>query len=217
MSEEKVGLPVFYGLKAGMTRVFDDNGNHVPVTVIKLVSNKISQVKTIDKDGYESYQIAYYQKREKLLNKPKLNHLKKGNIKEAFARLSEVRISDVDGANLGKELSLEQFPADTFIDVTGVTKGKGFQGVIKRYNFSGGPETHGSHFHRVPGSVGNRATPGKIFAGKKMPGHMGDKQQTVQNLKVFAVNEEKGFMLIKGSVPGSKNSFVRVAKAIKKN
>ena len=217
MSEEKVGLPVFYGVKSGMTRVFDDNGNHVPVTVIKLISNKISQVKTNDNDGYEAYQVAYYEKREKLISKPALSHLKKANIKEAYARLSEIRTEGVDANNVGKELSLEHFPAETFVDITGVTKGKGFQGVIKRYNFSGGPATHGSHLHRSTGSIGNRATPGKVFAGKKMPGHMGSKQQTVQNLKVFSVNEDKGFLLIKGSIPGAKNSFVRIAKSVKKN
>jgi large subunit ribosomal protein L3 len=217
MSEEnKVSLPAFYGQKAGMTRIFDTVGNSVPVTVIKLVSNHITQVKTLDKDGYESYQVAYYEKREKLITKPTQGHLKKSNVDKNFCRFAEIKSTEISEENLGKEVSYEAFPAETFIDVTGTSKGKGFQGVMKRYNFQGGPAAHGSHFHRTTGSIGNRATPGRVFAEKKMPGHMGDKTKTVQNLKVVELNLEQGYMLIKGSVPGSKNGFVRIAKALKK-
>lgn len=211
-----IALNSFYGLKSGMTRIFDDNGNHVPVTVIKLVPNYISQVKTPEKDGYSAYQVAFYQKREKLISKPKQGHLAKANLDKTFARLSEFRVNEVDASNQGKELDLTNFEKDTYIDVTGTSKGKGFAGVIKRYGFQGGPATHGSHFHRSPGSIGNRATPGRVFKQKKMPGHMGDKTRTVQNLKVVELNTNQGYLLVKGSVPGSKNSFVRISKAVKK-
>lgn len=216
MSETKVSLPAFYGQKAGMTRIFDAEGNHVPVTVVKLIPNVISQVKTTEKDGYTAYQLAYGEKREKLVTKPLKGHLTKANINKTFSKFAELRSTEVDAEALGKEVSLEGFTKDTFVDVTGVSKGKGFAGVMKRYNFQGGPAAHGSKFHRTTGSIGNRATPGRVFAQKKMPGHMGVEKKTVQNLKVVEVNEEQGYMLIKGSLPGSKNGFVRIAKALKK-
>lgn len=212
----KVALNEFYGQKVGMTRIFDNNGKHVPVTVVKLIPNVVTQVKTDAKEGYNSYQVGYGVKREKLINKPKKGHLKKAGTSENLNRFFEIRANDVDANNLGKEVDLSEFTPDTFIDVTSVTKGKGFQGVMKRYNFSGGPATHGSHFHRTTGSIGNRATPGRVFKLKKMPGHMGDKQRTIQNLKVVELNMAEGYMLVKGSVPGHKNSFVKIKKAIKK-
>ena len=217
MSENNtIDLSTFYGVKAGMTRIFDSKGNHVPVTVVKLIPNLISQVKTKVKDGYLAYQVAYYEKRESLVNKPKKGHLKKAAIEKAFARFAEIRVDEVNEESIGKEVSLGQFEPASYIDVTGTTKGKGFQGVMKRYNFQGGPAAHGSHFHRTTGSIGNRATPGKVFKGKKMPGHMGDKSKTIQNVLIQEINFEKGYMLLKGSVPGSKNGFVRITKAVKK-
>ncbi|MAZ49143.1 MAG: 50S ribosomal protein L3 [Halobacteriovoraceae bacterium] len=217
MSEEnKVSLHTFYGQKAGMTRIFDDSGKHVPVTVIKLIPNVISQVKTQEKDGYEAYQIAFQEKREKLVNKPKKGHLAKAGVDKAFNRFSEVKTPEVNPENLGKEISLTDFPAQTWIDVTGISKGKGFSGVIKRHNFSGGPMAHGSKFHRTTGSIGNRATPGRVFKLKKMPGHMGVQTKTIQNLQVVELNQEQGYLLVKGSVPGSKDGFVKITKALKK-
>lgn len=212
-----VNLPAFYGVKAGMTRIFDESGSNVPVTVIKLIPNFISQVKTKEKDGYEAYQIAYGEKREKLLTKPTKGKLSKAKIEKNLTRFAEVKVADsVSEENLGKEISLEGFAKDTFVDVAGVSKGKGFQGVIKKFGFAGGPATHGSHFHRGPGSIGNRATPGKVWKNKKMPGHLGAKQVTNQNLKVVELNKEEGYLLVKGSIPGSKNGFVKISKAIKK-
>jgi len=211
-----VSLSAFYGVKAGMTRIFDEAGNHVPVTVIKLVPNIVTQVKTLDKDGYEAYQVGYYTKREKLVSKPAKGHLKKANVEANLTRFAEVKAATVDAANLGKEVSLEEFTVSSFVDVTGVSKGKGFQGVMKRHNFAGGPAAHGSHFHRHGGSIGNRATPGRVFKNKKMPGQMGSKVNTIQNIQVVEVNAEKGYLLLKGSVPGSKNGFVRIATALKK-
>jgi len=216
MSDSKVSLPAFYGVKAGMTRIFDQNGNHVPVTVVKLIPNVISQVKTAEKDGYSAYQVAYNQKRESLVTEPAKGHLKKAQIEKTFSELAEIKMQDVLAENLGKEASLDQFDVNTYVDVTAPSKGKGFAGVMKRWNFQGGPAAHGSHFHRRPGSIGCRATPARVFANKKMPGHLGVETSTVQNVQVVEVNLEAGYMLLKGSVPGPKNGFVKVTKAVKK-
>jgi len=216
MSDSKVSLPAFYGIKAGMTRIFDQNGNHVPVTVVKLIPNVISQVKTAEKDGYTSYQVAYNEKRDSLVTAPAKGHLKKANIEKTFSEFSEIKMAEVSADALGKEASLDAFPAATFVDVTGDSKGKGFSGVMKRYNFQGGPASHGSHFHRRPGSIGCRATPARVFANKKMPGQLGVETSTVQNIQVVEVNLEAGYMLLKGSIPGAKNGFVKIAKAVKK-
>ena len=211
----KVDLPTFYGTKIGMTRIFDDAGNHVPVTVIKLESNIISQVKTKDKDGYEAYQLAYGEKRAKLISKPAKGHLAKAKIEQSFSHFAEVRIENVTESVIGQEVSYNLFTETTAVDVTAISKGKGFQGVMKRYHFAGGPAAHGSHFHRKPGAIGNRATPARVFPEKKMPGHMGVVRITMQNLKVVQVNLDKGYMLIRGNVPGPKNGFVRISKARK--
>ena len=216
MSDAKVSLPAFYGIKAGMTRIFDQNGNHVPVTVVKLIPNVISQVKTAEKDGYTAYQVAFNEKRESLLTAPAKGHLKKASIEKSLSELAEIKVTEVSSDALGKEASLDEFPVSTYVDVTGESKGKGFAGVMKRWNFQGGPAAHGSHFHRRPGSIGCRATPARVFANKKLPGHLGVETSTVQNIQVVEVNLEAGYMLLKGSIPGSKNGFVRVAKAVKK-
>lgn len=213
---EKVALNAFFGVKAGMTRIFDAEGNHVPVTVIKLVNNFVTQVKTKEKDGYEAYQVGYGEKRENLLNKATKGHLAKSKVDANVTKFAELRTTGVNTELLGKQLSLESFPAKTFVDVTSVSKGKGFAGVMKRYNFAGGPAAHGSMFHRRPGSSGNRCTPARVFKNKKMPGQMGSEKVTIQNLQVVEVNEEKGYLLIKGSVPGSKSGFVKISKSVKK-
>lgn len=217
MAEEaKINLPAFFGQKAGMTRIFDNEGKSVPVTVIKLVPNYISQVKTTDKEGYTAYQVGFYEKREKLVTKAKKGHLKKAGIDKSFCRFAEVKVGEVNQEFLGKEITLENFEGETYVDVTGTSKGKGFQGVIKRYGFKGGPAAHGSKFHRAPGSIGNSNTPGRVFKQKKMPGQMGNKKRTTQNLKVVEINPAEGYMLVKGSIPGAKNSFVKVTKSVKK-
>jgi large subunit ribosomal protein L3 len=216
MSEAKVSLPSIIGVKAGMTRIFDEAGKHVPVTVVKLIPNFISQVKTQETDGYTAYQVAYGEKREKLVTTPIKGHLKKAGISKQLTKFVELRSDDVSAENVGKEVSLDQFTPSTWVDVTGTSKGKGFQGVIKRHNFQGGPGAHGSTFHRTTGSIGQRATPARVFPQKKMPGHMGVDTKTIQNLQVVEVNVEQGYMLIKGSIPGAKNGFVKIAKALKK-
>ncbi len=216
MSEQKVSIDSFYGVKSGMTRIFDENGNHVPVTVIKLIPNVITQVKTNETDGYSAYQLGYGEKREKLIISPIKGHLKKANIALNLSKFSEVKAENAQVENLGKQIAIDSFTAGTYIDVTAESKGKGFAGVQKRYNFAGGPASHGSHFHRRVGSIGNRATPGRVFKNKKMPGHMGVEVVTLQNLKVVEVNQEKGYLLVKGSIPGGKEGFVKISKALKK-
>ncbi|RPJ70702.1 MAG: 50S ribosomal protein L3 [Alphaproteobacteria bacterium] len=216
MSDSKIALSAVFGVKAGMTRVFDENGNHVPVTVIKIIPNLITQVKTTDKDGYNAYQVGYGEKREALLNKPNKGILAKAGVSQNVTHFSEIKSDSVEASNLGKEVDFETFGPGTYVDVTGESKGKGFAGVMKRYNFRGGPASHGSHFHRRVGSIGNRATPGRVFRGKKMPGHMGVDQKTVQNMVVFEINLAKGYLLLRGSVPGGKEGFIKISKAIKK-
>jgi large subunit ribosomal protein L3 len=216
MSEQKVSIDAFYGVKSGMTRIFDENGNHVPVTVIKLIPNVITQIKTKETDGYSAYQLGYGEKREKLIISPMKGHLKKANITHNLSKFSEVKSEKVQAEDLGKLIAVDSFAAGTYVDVTAESKGKGFAGVQKRYNFAGGPASHGSHFHRRVGSIGNRATPGRVFKNKKMPGHMGAEVVTLQNLKVVEVNQDKGYLLIKGSIPGGKEGFVKISKALKK-
>jgi large subunit ribosomal protein L3 len=216
MSEAKLSLPAFFGIKAGMTRIFDSNGNHIPVTVVKLIPNVVTQVKTKDKDGYAAYQVGFGEKRETLLNSPEKGHLKKSSIPLNLTKFAEVRLDDVRAESIGAHLSFEEFKPATYVDITGVSKGKGTQGVMKRYNFQGGPASHGSHFHRRPGSIGCRATPARVFAEKKMPGRMGNERVTIQNSQILEINTAEGYALIKGSIPGAKNSFVRITKAVKK-
>ncbi len=215
MSETNLSLSAFFGIKAGMTRIFDNDGNHIPVTVVKLIPNYISQVKTKEKDGYTAYQVSFHTKREKLISEPQKGHLKKATITEHLSESAEIKTDKVVAENLGKVVTLDSFKKDTIIDVIGTSKGKGTAGVMKRYGFQGGPASHGSHFHRRPGSIGCRATPARVFAGKKMPGVMGNDMVTTQNLKVVDINLDQGYMLIKGSVPGAKNSFVKVTLAKK--
>jgi large subunit ribosomal protein L3 len=217
MTDKTVEVSSFFGVKAGMTRIFDESGKHVPVTVIKLIPNLVSQVKTSDKDGYNAYQLAFGEKREKLVKKTMKAHLEKAGLKPQFTKFSEVKVETADSQKIGSEVDISSnFQKNTFIDVTGVSKGKGFAGVMKRHNFQGGPGAHGSTFHRTTGSIGNRATPARVFAQKKMPGHMGSEKVTVQNLQIVEVNKEQGYLLIRGSIPGSKNGFVKISKAIKK-
>lgn len=217
MSDNKIALDAVFGVKAGMTRIFDENGNHIPVTVIKIIPNLITQVKTDAKDGYNAYQVGFGEKREALLNKPNKGILAKAGVSQNVTHFAEIKSDAVDASNLGKEIDFEVFTPGAYVDVTGESKGKGFAGVMKRYNFRGGPASHGSHFHRRVGSIGNRATPGRVFRGKKMPGHMGVDQKTVQNIVVVEVNQAKGYLLLKGSVPGGKEGFIRITKALKKS
>ncbi len=203
------------GKKIGMTQVFAKNGELVPVTVIKVEDNKVLQVKTIETDGYNAIQLGVQDKKEKNTSKPELGHAKKaGTIGKRFKK--EIRLDESTIANyeMGQTLSVDMFEAGEFIDVQGTTKGKGFQGVIKRHGQSRGPMSHGSRYHRRPGSMG--AVAPAVFKGKNLPGHMGHETVTVQNLEIVMVNLEENVILVKGNVPGGKNSFIVVKSAIKK-
>ena len=201
--------------KVGMTRIFDNSGSHVPVTVLSIEDAKVLQVKNESVDGYNSVKFAYGEKREKLINQAKKGELKKAGISTNFSKSVETRVDQgsVENIKPGMSIGIDLFSEGDMVNITGITKGKGFAGVVKKYGFAGGPKTHGSKFHRTTGSIGNRATPGKVWKGKKMPGHMGSEKQTIKNLKIVEINMGKGYLLIKGSVPGSKNSYLKVTKA----
>lgn len=201
------------GRKIGMTQVFDKNGKLTPVTVIEVGTNVVTQIRTKENDGYEAIQLGFDDKREKLATKPELGHVKKANTTPKRF-LKEIRGVDINDYQLGMELNASVFEVGEVVDVTGTSKGKGFQGVIKRHNQSRGPMTHGSHYHRGPGSMGTMR-PMRVFKGKKLPGHMGMETVTIQNLEVVAVDMENGCLLIKGNVPGAKKSFVVIKSSIK--
>lgn len=201
------------GRKKGMTEVFTADGKLIPVTVIEVEDNIVSQIKTKETDGYDAIQLATVDKKESRSNKPETGHLKKANsTPKRF--LKEIRGVDVSSYALGDTLKADVFTAGEMVDVTGTSKGKGFQGVIKRYNQSRGPMSHGSQYHRGVGSNGT-LLPMRVLPGKKLPGHMGHEQVTIQNLEVIKVDLVNNVILIKGSVPGPKNSLVLVKTAVK--
>lgn len=201
------------GRKKGMTEVFTTDGKLIPVTVIEVEDNVVSQVKTKENDGYEAIQLATVEKKESRSNKPEIGHLKKANTTPKRF-LKEIRGVSVSDYALGDVLKADVFAAGEMVDVTGTSKGKGFQGVIKRHNQSRGPMSHGSQYHRGVGSMGTML-PMRVLPGKKLPGHMGHVQVTIQNLEVIKVDLENNVILIKGSVPGPKNSLVLVRTSVK--
>ena len=201
------------GRKIGMTQVFATNGKLVPVTVIEVEPNVVSQIKTIANDGYDAIQLAAVEKKETRSNKPEMGHLKKANTTPKRF-LKELRGVDVSGYSLGQEIKADIFSVGEVVDVTGTSKGKGTQGVIKRWNQSRGPMSHGSQYHRGVGSLGT-LRPMRVLPGKKMAGRMGGEQVTVQNLEIVAIDLENNVILIKGNVPGPKKSLVFVKSAIK--
>lgn len=205
------------GRKRGMTRVFTEQGDSIPVTVVEVSPNRITQVKTIETDGYRALQVTLGTKRTSLLNKPQVGHFSKAEV-EAGEGLWELRLNDDEGADLetGAELKVDLFEVGQMVDVTGTSKGKGFAGVIKRYNFAMQDATHGNSLaHRAPGSIGMCQTPGRVFKGKKMAGHMGDERVTTQNLEVISVDTDRNLLLIKGAVPGAAGGQVTVRPAVK--
>ena len=201
------------GRKIGMTQVFTKDGVLIPVTVVEVEPNVVSQVKTVATDGYDAIQLSAFDKRESLSNKPEMGHLKKANTTpKRFLR--EIRGVDVSNYQLGQVVKADLFAEGEMVDVTGTSKGKGFQGVIKRYNQSRGPMGHGSQYHRGVGSLGT-LLPMRVIPGKKMPGHMGNEQVTIQNLEIVQVDLENNVILIKGNVPGPKKSLVLIKAAVK--
>ncbi len=203
------------GVKVGMTQLWDENNQVIPVTVIKCEPCHISQLKTQDRDGYLAIQLAMGTKKEKNLSAGEKGHLKAAKIDSA-SKLAELRVDSLEGYELGQSISVEQFEQGEVVDVTGVTKGHGFAGGMKRHNFKGQGASHGNHkHHRAPGSIGACATPGRVFKGLRMAGHMGQVTVTTQNLKVLAADAERNVLMISGSVPGSKGSVVFVRSAAK--
>ncbi|WP_342526904.1 50S ribosomal protein L3 [Chryseomicrobium sp. FSL W7-1435] len=201
------------GRKIGMTQVFAENGDLIPVTVIEATPNVVLQKKTVDTDGYESIQLGFEDKREKLSNKPAKGHVAKADTApKRFIR--EFRGLNTADYEIGQVVNVESFAEGDVIDVTGVAKGKGFQGVIKRHGQSRGPMSHGSRYHRRPGSMGAVA-PNRVFKQKKLPGQMGGQTVTIQNLEVVKIDAERNLLLVKGNVPGSRKSLVVVKAAIK--
>ncbi len=205
------------GRKRGMTRVFTEDGVSVPVTVVEVEPNRISQVKTVESDGYNALQVTIGARRATRVTKPMAGHFAKAGV-EAGRALCEFRLKDGEGEGLeaGSEIKVDIFEAGQKVDVSGTTIGKGFAGVIKRHNFSMQDATHGnSRSHRAPGSIGQNQTPGRVFKGKKMAGHMGNKKRTAQNLEIVRVDAERNLLLIRGAVPGSKGNDVVVTPAVK--
>lgn len=201
------------GKKAGMTRVFTEAGQSVAVTVLQVAPNRVTQVKTPETDGYSAVQIAFGEKKASRVSKPQAGQFAKANV-EAGKGLIEFRTEE--GFELGQELTVEQFEAGQKVDVTGTTKGKGFQGGVKRWNFATQDATHGNSLsHRAPGSIGQCQTPGRVWKGKKMAGHMGAEKQTTQMLEIVQVDTENNLLLIKGAVPGATGSEVIVKPAVK--
>jgi large subunit ribosomal protein L3 len=205
---------IIIGKKLGMTQVYTEAGELVPVTVIEAGPCPVYQVKTTGRDGYSGVQVGFGEKKQKRASKASQGHAAKAGL-TAPVRLAEFRTTDVDSYAEGDVLSVADFAGDAKVDVIGVTKGRGFQGVMKRWNFSGGPASHGSMFHRRGGSYGMCQWPGEVMKGKKMPGHFGTDRRTIQNLKVVRVDTDKNLILVKGSVPGPSGAFVMVRKAIK--
>ncbi len=201
------------GRKIGMTQVFDQDGKLTPVTVVEVTPNVVTQIKTVANDGYDAIQLGFDDKREKLATKASAGHTSKANTtpKRFF---KEIRGVNVEEYTLGQEISADIFTRGEMVDVTGITKGKGFQGVIKRHGQQRGPMGHGSHYHRRPGSMGTMR-PMRVFKGKKLPGHMGTNVVTIQNLEIVAVDLENNVILVKGNIPGPKKSFVTIRTAVK--
>ena len=202
------------GKKIGMTQVFTKNGKLIPVTVIEVEPNVVTQIKTVEKDGYDAIQLATETVREKVVNKPQMGHTKKANA-EPKRFLREIRGVNVNDYTLGQIVGVDTFVEGEMVDVSGISKGKGFQGVIKRHNQSRGPMGHGSQYHRGVGSLGTML-PMHVLKGKKMPGHMGNVKTTIQNLEIISIDKENNVILVKGNVPGPKQSLVIIRTAVKK-
>ena len=201
------------GKKLGMTQVFDEDGAAVGVTAIEVEPSVVVQVKTKAKEGYDAIQLGYGRKKQKNVTKPLQGHFNKAN-KGFFRKLKEFE-ADGETYEIGQEITADIFKAGDFVDIVGTSKGKGFQGVVKRHGFGGGRATHGSMFHRAPGSIGASADPARVFKGTKMGGHMGCVRKTIQNLQIWQVRTDRNLILLKGSIPGSKNGFVLIKQAKK--
>lgn len=201
------------GKKLGMTQVFDKEGKMIPVTVVEAGPCYVTQVKTVESDGYSAVQVGFSETKEHRLNKPALGHLGKAGVKPV-KKIQEFRVEDVSSYEPGQEIKADVFAEGDLVDVSGIGKGKGFAGAIKRHNFSRGPMAHGSKYHRRPGALGALG-PNRVFKGRKLPGRMGGKKVSVQGLEIFQVDAEKNLLIIKGSIPGAKKSIVTIKASVK--
>ncbi len=202
------------GKKVGMTQIFDEKGNVIPVTVIEAGPCVVAQVKTTETDGYQAIQLGFGEIKSKHINKPEAGHFAKSKL-ENKKHLREFRLDDISNFKVGDEVKADIFATGEKVDIQGISKGKGFQGVIKRHGQHRGPMGHGSMYHRRPGSMGACATPSRVFKGKKLPGHMGRVTVTIQNLDVVCVDMDKNVILVKGSVPGAKGAILKIKSAVK--
>ena len=202
------------GKKVGMTQIFDEKGKVIPVTVIEAGPCVVAQVKTVESDGYNAVQLGFGDVKESKVNKPIKGHFTKSKL-TLKKHLREFRIDDVASVKVGDELKADVFTKGDKVDIQGTSKGKGFQGVIKRHGQSRGPMGHGSMYHRRPGSMGPTSTPGRVFKGKKLPGHMGGNTITIQNLEVVSVDLDKNVILVKGSVPGANGAILKIKSSVK--
>lgn len=209
-------MSAILGKKIGMTNVFSPDGVLIPVTVVQVGPCVVTQVKTMDTDGYTALQLGFDERAPEKLNKPMAGHLKKAGEK-GFRVLREFRTASVEGIELGTEVNIDMFSVGEKVCVSGITKGRGFQGTIKRHGFSRGPESHGNRNHRKPGSIGNSAWPSKVIKGKKLPGHMGTDRKTTKNLTIVDIKPKENILLLKGAVPGPKTGILEVCKAKGKN
>ena len=200
------------GKKLGMTSQFSSEGRSVPVTVIEAGPCVVTQIKTVETDGYNALQLGFGQSKKNRINKPLQGHLTKSG-QETIATLKEMAVEDPGEFSPGQEITVDIFKVGERVEVVGKTKGRGFAGVMKRHGFRGGKKTHGSHSHRIPGSIGCSAWPAKVIRGKKMPGHYGNTTQTVRNLEIFDIRPEENLILLKGAVPGHKSGIVTIRKA----
>jgi len=207
-------MKTLIGKKVGMTQIFDDKGRVVPVTVIEAGPCVVAQVKSVETDGYNAIQLGFEDVKESKINKPEKGHFAKANIAPK-KHLREFRVESVEGVTVGTEWTVTEFAEGDKLDIQGTSKGKGFQGVIKRHGQHRGPMGHGSMYHRRPGSMGPTSTPGRVFKGKKLPGHMGKVTVTIQNLDVIKVDADKNVVLVKGSVPGPKGAILKLKTSVK--
>jgi large subunit ribosomal protein L3 len=204
-------MPGLIGKKVGMTQLFDETGKFVPISVIQAGPCPVVQTKTSDRDGYEAVQLGFDDVKEKRANKPYLGHFKKAGVSPKRI-LREFRVTEAKGYQVGSVTTVEMFEVGSKVSVTGTSKGKGFQGVVKRWGFHGGDETHGCTTHRLPGSIGASAYPSRPWKGQKLPGRMGGARVTVKNLVVVGVDKERHLLLVRGAVPGGPNSYLEVKK-----
>jgi large subunit ribosomal protein L3 len=212
-SEQGLKLNGLFAFKEGMSTIFNDQGEAVPVTVLRYEPWVISQIKTNDKDGYEAIQVACHPKKAKNSTQAEKGHLAKAGFENGAQYVKELRQALPEGASLGAQVSIESLAKGDFVKITSKSKGKGFAGSVKRWGFAGGPASHGSKFHRRPGSSGNRTWPGRVMPGKKFPGHLGSENVTVKNVEIVEVNTTESVLLVKGPVPGARNTLVKLVRA----